>query len=187
MIATAPRWPLTPGGIRPEKAPIARGDTAARAASKVHWSWRYSDVVVHVLVTGLLAMVWTKTEDPELTLYLGGCLIAPTYLGLMAFEMMRAPTIISPLSFYFLWYSIGLGPAAISIAGRIANHEIIRLASFEVRPSDLVSGYLLFLVGSVAFHFGIQIIRPLSRQPPDISATPNSGSRRHMELLWIIW
>jgi hypothetical protein len=187
MIATAPRWPLSPASARPEQAPKARGDTAAPAASKVHWSWRYSDVVVHLVVTSLVAMIWNHTEDPVLTLYLGGCLVGLTYLGLMAFEMRRAPTIISPLSFYFFWYSIGLGPAAASVGARIANGDAIWLASFQIRPSEVVCGYLLFLVGSVAFHLGLQIIRPLTRQPRDTSSLSNAGSRRHIELLLIIW
>jgi len=166
---------------------MARGDTEARGASKIHWFWRYSDVVVHLVTTSLVAAIWTSSNDAVLTLYIGGCLVALTYLGLMAFEMRRAPTLISPLSFYFLWYSIGLGPAAISIAGRVANHGAIRLASFEIRPSDLVSGYLLFLVGSVSFHLGIQIIRPLSHQPPHTVELSNAGARRQPELLVIIW
>ncbi len=186
MIATAPRWPLSPASQRPENASVARDDTAGRGP-RAQWLWRYSDVVVHLVITSLVAMIWSSTEDPVLTLYLGGCLVGPTYLGLMAFEMKRAPTMISPLSFYFLWYSIGLGPAAISIAGRLANREVIRLSSFEIPPTELVSGYLLFLVGSVAFHFGIQTIRPLTRQTTDTSPLSNSGSRRYRILLVMIW
>jgi hypothetical protein len=144
-------------------------------------------VAAHLGAVSVVTTTWLYTQDPVLTFYVGGCLIAVTYLALAVFEMRRAPVLISPLSFYFLWYSCGLGLAAVSIAGRVAAHETIRLGSFEVRPNDLAYGYVLVLLGSVAFHFGAQITRPLKRRSCDTDALTSTGARRYPILLVFIW
>lgn len=148
---------------------------------------RYGDVSVHLALILVVAGTWRYSEDPVLTLYLGGFLVAPLYLGLMAFEMRRSPVLLSPLSFYFLWYSLGLGLAALSIAGRIAAHDAILLSSFEVRPEQLASGYVLMLAGSVAFHFGVQTTRPLIRSVRATNGITREGSRRYSRALLLIW
>jgi hypothetical protein len=144
-------------------------------------------VLVHLVVVGLVSATWLSTEDPVLTLYVGGFIVTPTYLGLMVLETRRAALLVSPLSFHFLWYSIGLGLAAVSIASRVAAHETIRLGAFALRPADLAFGYVLILIGSVAFHLGVQLTRPLTPRRGDGSTVTSNDSRRYPELLVLIW
>jgi hypothetical protein len=147
--------------------------------------WRYADVAIHLVAVGVIAAAWLSTENVPLTLQLGGWVVGITYIGLMAIEMARAPAIVSPLSYYFLWYSIGSGLAAFSFARRILEYDRILLGGLEVHPSDLASGYVLVLIGSVAFHFGIQVLRPL--QAHLAKPASDDGSRRYPGLLLLIW
>jgi hypothetical protein len=149
--------------------------------------WRYSDVLTHVVAVSFVTAIWLVTGQPALTLYVGGFVIGAVYLALMMLEMSRAPTLISPLSFYFLWYAIAIGPGSISIARRIAAGEMIQLKPFEIHPPALVWGFVLFLVGSVAFHFGVQITRPLDWTRAGPEPEVSKGSRRYPELLVLIW
>jgi hypothetical protein len=102
-------------------------------------------------------------------------------------EAVRAPTLVSPLSFYFLWQSVGLGAAALSIGNRVASYEPLMLASFEIVPNDLARGYIITLLGSLVFHFGIQMLRPLPRKSvPEVDAQ-NQSARRYPFLLYSVW
>jgi len=179
--------PTVRKGVAAERLATADAGSSTSRPKRVTILWRYGDVAVHLALVGVVAGTWRYSEDPLLTLYLGGFLVAPVYLGLTAFEMRRSPVLVSPLSFYFFWYSVGLGLAALSIAGRVAGRDLILLASYEVRPEQLASGYVLMLLGSVAFHFGVQITRPLDRQSPAISGVTREGSRRYPRLLLFIW
>ncbi len=108
-------------------------------------------------------------------------------MALALVEARRAPLLLSPLSFYFLWYAIGFGAAAVSIGTRLAESETIRFAGVPVTPEQLQSGYLLALLGSFALHLGIQMTRPLPIAGHGEPALWPSGVLPRGLLLFFIW
>jgi hypothetical protein len=124
---------------------------------------RWTDVKIHAVLTlaVLLSLVFL---EPRVTLVLGGMLCFVTY-GYLGFrEARKAPLWLSPLSFYFFWYCIGMGASPVYI-GLLTEGDSVRFGTdFIMIPfHDLATGYVVFLVGSVALHLGIQIFRPLAQ------------------------
>jgi hypothetical protein len=123
---------------------------------------RWGEVRIHgvlTLVTSLTLVLW----EARVTLVLGGalCLVIYGYLGLR--EARKAPLWLSPLSFYFFWYSVGMGASPLYI-GLTTTDDSVRFVSDStmVLIPDLATGFVLFLVGSFAMHLGVQIFRPHS-------------------------
>lgn len=148
---------------------------------------RFFPCLLHLPCLLLVATTFVLTDDPVVTLGVGGAVVIPTYLILAAIEAKRAPTLVSPLSFVFLWQSVGLGASALSIGHRVASHELMLLASFEVTPDDLAIGYLLTLLGSFLFHVGMQIVRPLGLQGVPEQDVHTLGARQYPWLLFLVW
>jgi hypothetical protein len=123
---------------------------------------RFRPVIFHLLAFAATAAVFVLTRDPVVTLQLGGCVMFVSYLAMGWMEVIRAPTLLSPLSFYCLWQAVGLGASAVIVAQKIAARESLVLGPFVVSPDDIAVGYLLTLFGSVAFHTGVQATRPLA-------------------------
>ena len=152
------------------------------------WQRRFAPLAVHGPAVFLAVFVFWLTDDPVLILLVGGLTIFPTYLALAWIEGRRAPLWISPLSFYFVWYSLSLGISALYMASRIDDREIISFSVTYVRPEDVAAAYILYLVGSFALHAGIQILRPLPT-PAELSAAAASEELDDIPVLsfGILW
>jgi hypothetical protein len=121
--------------------------------------YRWKGVWLHsVLVVTVASTLWAN--DPVVTLIAGGLLVFPLYLWLAVFEARRAPLILSPLSFYFLWYSVGFGLSPFYAVYLLRRDGFISFSVADIPPHDIAVGYVLSLLGSVAFHAGMQCLRP---------------------------
>src|SRR5437763_1299440 len=69
---------------------------------------RWKGVWLHAAMVGVVAFI-LYADDPIITLIVGGLLITPTYILLGIYQARSAPLSLSPLSFYFFWYAVGLG------------------------------------------------------------------------------
>ena len=121
---------------------------------------RGATVWTHAGVVGAVALT-LLAKNPAVTLISGGALITPLYLWLGVHESRRAPLIISPLSFYFVWYLVGFGLSPFYAAYLIHRDGFISFAVVNLFPDDIALAYVLCLAGSVALHIGIQCLRPL--------------------------
>lgn len=142
---------------------LARSTIRPRATHDI-WEGRFAPLLLHAPVVVITALVLWVTDDPVITLVLGGLLAMPTYLALAWIEAKRAPLWLSPLSFYFAWYSVGLGPSTLHTARRISDGEILSFSVTYVHPENLAAAYVIYLVASFAFHAGMQAMRPLARR-----------------------
>ncbi|UQA62384.1 hypothetical protein [Polyangium aurulentum] len=147
------------------------------------WDARFAPVMLHAPLVVIALFSYWLTDDPSTTLYISGAFAFVTYLALAAIETRRAPLWLSPLSFFFLWYSVELGPAAIHYAAKIADAEPIKFSVKIIHPDDFAPGYLVFLVGSFALHAGMQATRPL---PERWDPQPPPGSASSFFILWAI-
>lgn len=124
-------------------------------------------LALHAPLVVFVALTLWISDDPVTTLTLGGVASFPVYLLLAWVEARRAPLFFSPLSFYFLWYSVCFGLSAVHIANRIERGDIIGFSITYVHPENIAPAYLIYLIGSFALHAGVQIFRPLPTPPTD--------------------
>lgn len=129
------------------------------------WQHRFSPLAVHASAVFIAISAYWLTDDPALVLTAGAAVIFPTYLFLAWIEARRAPLGLSPLSFYFAWYSLALGVAALHMANRIDDRERISFSVTYIRHDDTAAAYIIYLIGSLALHAGLQILRPI--EPPE--------------------
>lgn len=94
------------------------------------------------------------------------CGIVATFVyPLLAYrESLRVRLKLSPINFYFLWYSVGLGPSAIFAGVLISIRPFLGFGAATLAPEDLIPGYLLFICGSFALHLGLELFRPPTKK-----------------------
>lgn len=135
-------------------------------------SLRWRSVLRHAAVVAVFLLFHFVMDNPVISLVAGGALFFFVYLWLAWDEARRAPLILSPLSFYFIWYSVGLGFSAIYAGSVIWAGEPIKFSVAIIDPVDLANGYAIFLVGSVSLHAGIAALRPLPDPDDSIRSKP---------------
>lgn len=130
-------------------------------------------LLVHAVSVALVGVVHLVLADPKVTLIAGGAVVFCTYLYLGLCEAKKATLWLSPLCYYFFWYSIGLGASALYLGWTIPAGGELPFSVVFVSASDLATGYVIYLIGSVALHAGMRVARP-SRQKCDWTG-PMSG------------
>ncbi|HEV2734158.1 MAG TPA: hypothetical protein VGV85_04935 [Longimicrobiaceae bacterium] len=165
-------------------ATFPAGEAAAlHPARRAGGRFAKREVSLHVATAAVVALS-LLLGSPTLTLVLGGTLCSFVYPYLAFREARRAPLWLSPLSFYFIWYAVSLGPAAFYMGTFVAEGEWVPLSVTLVSPRDVAVAYVIFLWGSVALHTGLQMTRPPSR-PGDGDAPAARGRRRGL-LAWLV-
>lgn len=161
----------------PPSRPLA--PPARFGALSAHWD----GVLLHALV-GLAVTFTLLFGSPALTLAVGGALCLPTYAYLGVREAKRSTVWFTPLSFYFLWYTIGFGFAALYMGYFVSTGDWPQLAGTWVSPQDTAVGYVIYLWGSIALHAGIQAFRP--GRPAEAPAKPRKVSLGWLVVLWAV-
>jgi hypothetical protein len=89
------------------------------------------------------------------------------------------------LSFYFFWYTFGFGLSAIHIGITLLSEDAIRFSVADVPARDVASGYVIYLIGSLSLHVGMQLNRPRRlRRNTILQAT---GRTNYLILLGVSW
>lgn len=122
---------------------------------------RWTGVLINTCVVATTAASIPFLENPAATLFLGGCSVLLTFPILAFMEGRRSPLWLTPVSMYFGWYSIGLGFSALYIASLISSGRGIRFSVVTVSPEEVANGYVIYLVGLLALHVGIECFRPM--------------------------
>lgn len=145
----------------------------------------FTGVRIHAAVVAIIAALYWVGDAPS-TMIVGGVLIFCTYVALGIREGRRAALWLSPLSFYLLYSSVGLGISAVYMGNRIASTEWIPFATRQVQRENVAAAYVLFLAGSLALHLGMQLFRPLRAEEGDARAADlGAGRGGALVLLWI--
>jgi hypothetical protein len=134
-----------------------------------------------------VALVYALFESPSATLEVGGVLMFVTYMALGVNECRRAPLILSPLSFWFWWISVDLGLAAFYEGSVMRQHQILAFVGMPINYQDVAAGYLIYLVGLLAMHMGVELLRPAEQEPETCRAGDglNAGLRQFL-LMWSV-
>lgn len=140
--------------------------------------------MIHTVVVGSVILIGC-CFPPANTLLWGGVLVAAGYVSIGVIESRYSPIFLTPLSFYFLWYSIRYGFASIYMSGVVAKKGYLVIGSEAVSSHDVVIGYIITLVGSLALHVGLQMLRPSKA----VSSPRRGAGRRRLALesLILLW
>src|SRR5438552_12241762 len=123
-------------------------------------------IVVLITATGLLS------DNPVVPLLLGGLLVGPTLIVLGILEARRTPLRIDPLSFLLFWNAVDLGIAATYIGWKVSSGEWLDFSVALISRADLAKGYVIYLLGILSMHVGLQYMRPV-QQSPATRRSPN--------------
>jgi len=145
--------------LRPRSSGSFRATMETWAPARSWNAVKVHAIAVLITATGLVS------DSPVVPLLLGGLLVTPTLIGLGILEARRTPLRIDPLSFLFFWNAINLGIAAVYMGWRINSGEWIAFSVALIPPADLAKGYVIYLVGILSMHVGMQYMRPLPHSP----------------------
>lgn len=145
---------------------------------------RWAAVKIHAALCVVVSstLLWM---EPRTTLVLGGILCFVTY-GYLTIRESRPPLWLSPLSFYFFWYCIGMGASPVYVGLTTDSSDLVRFASDYTMVSldELATGYVLFLLGSFALHLGMQIFRPLVAT--NVKSIPGVNLLGWLTAVWVV-
>jgi hypothetical protein len=143
-------------------------------------------VVVHAVLV-LVVFLLSRLGEPSLTLTIGGVAVFCTYIWLGLREARRSTLWFTPLSFYLLFSSIGLGLSAIYLGGVVARSEWVPFATRFVLRQDVVAAYVAYLLASLCLHAGVQTFRPLRpREGDERAADLGAGRVTALGALWLL-
>jgi hypothetical protein len=117
-------------------------------------------IVFHAAAVGCVWFIQFLGGSPSVTLVVGGLVVTCVFLTLALSEIRTTELSVTPLSFYFLWYSVSAGVSAIYIGATLSSMRSLAFVTARVAREDVATGYVIFLVGSVALHAGLQCFRP---------------------------
>lgn len=140
---------------------------------------------VHALLV-LLAAIFLVSGEPAFTLCASGSIVAPTFLILAYLEGKKEQLRITPISVYLFWNSFGLGFSAIFMGFKIAQGEWVDFSVAQILPDDLATGYVIYLLGSLAVHIGLNYMRPFDNRKRGAPAEHSSVSFAGIGVLWTL-
>src|SRR6266699_7081895 len=85
---------------------------------------RFANLQLHAILVASVVAIWYIAE-PAITLAAGGALMFVGLLVMAWRESRRSPLRLTPLSFYFLWQSLGLGTSAMYMGFRVSGGDWI--------------------------------------------------------------
>lgn len=141
---------------------------------------------LHAVVVGMILLIHVLLRDPQTTLLLGGILCFPLYVYLGVSEARRTTLRLNPLSYYLLWYSIGLGLSPVYINSVLTEKAGLPFSIVVIPPDAVATGYVLFLIGSLSFHIGIQARRPRPGQRGKYASERGSNPLPALILLYVV-
>jgi hypothetical protein len=111
-------------------------------------------LLLHASAVSIPTALCLVDADPWWTLSIGGLLITLTYIYIGYAQSKRQEFWLSPLSFFFYWYSVGYGISAIYAASESYQTGYLPLVTKLVPGDDLARGYVLSLLGALSLHLG---------------------------------
>jgi hypothetical protein len=124
----------------------------------------------------------------SVAMILSGVMVALAFGFLAYVEGKREPFWLNPLSVYLAWNVFGLGISAVYVGSLVVSETSMYFSGLSfISDSDLVSGYLICLLGSLFLHVGLQLARPKpasSENPP--SEKKAAGILLALFVMWFI-
>lgn len=110
--------------------------------------------------------------SPSTSLILNGCIVGSAYLWFGITEARRGVLWLTPVSIFFLFYGIEMGPATIYIGYGLHSNPWLPFASTVLSANDVATGYVISLIGMLAMHAGLGALRP-AHDSNSLSSSPS--------------
>jgi hypothetical protein len=120
---------------------------------------------LHALVISVCALLWALLS-PASSLIFSGCIVGIAYAWLGVAEARPGPLWLTPLSVFFFFYGVEMGPATIYMGYCLRANPWLPFSTTMIPAKDLAVGYLISLVGMLAMHAGLEILRPREAHNP---------------------
>lgn len=130
---------------------------------------RLLPIAIHAALLLALLAIEAYFDDPIITLRWGGYVSCLVHLGLMVMEGRRTRIVVTPLSFYFFWYAMAAGAAAVFVASQMERSRFFWFSTARLEAHDLADGYVLCVIGGLCLHAGMQLVRPVDGERRNVS------------------
>ena len=121
------------------RTPSPRGHRGLQPATVLHLG-------VHALLVVAVATLVVWSPSPSLAMMIGGTLSFVVYLWIGLREGRRSPLWVNPLSFYFVWYCVGLGLSAVYLGTLLRQRNELAFSNVRVPAEDIAAAYTIFLL-----------------------------------------
>lgn len=120
---------------------------------------RFALVLLHA-VPCLVAGILDVFGEPRTVLLVGGVVASCVYLYLVVAEFRRQQIALTPLTCFFLWFGLVLGPTSVYVALRFADEQALEFLIWLVPLRAVATGYVLTLLGACCLHLGLLLGLP---------------------------
>jgi hypothetical protein len=121
--------------------------------------------------------------SPSLSLIFNGCIVGAAYLWLGVTEARRGPLWLTPLSVFFFFYGVEMGPASVYMGYGLHASPWLPFTQWMLPAKDVAAGYLIALLGMLAMHAGLEALRPHQK----FATAPPCQSRFPFLSLGVLW
>ncbi len=143
---------------------------------------RWKGVQLHAFGAALVTASWAIGLSPAMTLLLCGITLTFIFATIGIWETRRSVLWFTPLSFYLFWSTVGLGVCATFVGVNFLRAgESIPFMEYEISPPYIQLAYVIYVLGSLALHIGIELLRPIGSE----HRFGRSGRERNV-LLWMM-
>src|SRR5258707_6184672 len=163
----------------------ANGERSALGAPLNSVSRRWKSVHLHAFGAALVLATRVVGGSPALTLLLGGVSLTFIFLIIGIWETRRSVLWFTPLSFYLFWSAVGLGVSPTYLGAHfLMAGESIPFMEYDIAPPYIQTAYVIYVVGSLALHIGIGLLRPTGSE-----ITARRSDLKRNVLLWmtLLW
>ena len=148
---------------------------------------RWKGVQLHAFGAALVTASWVIGLSPGVTLLLGGITLTFIFATIGTWETRRSALWFTPLSFYLLWSAVGLGVCATYVgANFLMAGESVPFMEYEISPAYIQGAYVIYVVGSLALHIGIELVRPTGSELRFRRSDLETNVLIWMTLLWAV-
>ena len=148
---------------------------------------RWKGVHLHAFGVALIVATWAVGGSPAVTLLLGGITFTFIFVTIGIWEARRSALWFTPLSFYFFWSAVGLGVCATYVgANFLMAGESVPFMEYEISPPYIQGAYVIYVVGSLALHIGIELVRPTGSELRFRRSDLETNVLIWMTLLWAV-
>jgi hypothetical protein len=120
---------------------------------------------MHLAVVAVCA-VFLYLFSPGVSLICSGVVVGLAFSSIAVMEARRAPLWLTPLSFFFIFFAVEMGPATVYVGTELLSESWLPFGPVRVDAPDIATGYVVALVGILAMHAGLEVFRPKSFTQP---------------------
>jgi len=128
------------------------------------WSRRTCVKLHAVLVPISAALVYFL--PPSYALIFSGAIVGSAFFAIGIMEARRETLWLTPLTFFFFFFGVQLGPASLYMGQRFTSLQSIPFMMYGVSSDDVAYGFLITLIGTFAMHLGLTLVRPRPSRMP---------------------